>query len=134
MFSKLLNREVSLQFLVYAGVGAIGTLGHYAVLIFLVQAVQTRPFVASTFGFIVGGIINYVLNYKITFKSSKNHHQAFLQFFTVALFGLVLNSGVMWLGTEQFHVHYLIVQLLATFLVLVVNFLINKFWTFAQPS
>lgn len=112
--------------------GALGTIAHYSVLIFLVHSFEVRPILGSITGFIVGGLVNYFLNYYLTFRSSKNHKTAIVQFFLVAFFGLGINVFIMWLGTELYDFYYLYVQLLATFIILVVNFFINKIWTFSQ--
>ena len=63
---------ISKQFVRYAGVGAIGTLAHYGVLIALVQSRATGPLVASTLGFAVGAAVNYLLNYHVTFRSPQS--------------------------------------------------------------
>lgn len=124
--------KTSQQFFIFAGVGAIGTTGHYAVLILLVQILHTGPVIATSIGFIIGALINYILNYRITFNSNKQHHEALTKFFTVALLGAVLNGSMMSLGINIFNLHYLIAQVLATCIVLVLNFVANKYWTFAD--
>ena len=61
------------QFLMFAGVGAVGTGCHYTTLIFLVQFWKVDPVFASSFGFVVGAVINYILYFHFTFKSDKQH-------------------------------------------------------------
>jgi len=64
------------QFLMFAGVGAIGTVGHYTTLIVLVQFWKVDPVFASSFGFVVGAVINYILNYHFTFQSEAAYGSA----------------------------------------------------------
>ena len=123
--------KTSQQFLVFAGIGAIGTVGHYTTLILLVQLLHTNPVIASTIGFVTGALINYLLNYRITFNSNKEHHETLTKFFSVATLGAVFNGLIMSAGFHLFDIHYLIIQLIATGLVLVFNFMANKHWTFA---
>ena len=123
--------KTSQQFLVFAGIGAIGTVGHYTTLILLVQLLQTNPVIASTIGFVIGALINYQLNYRITFNSNKNHQETLTKFFSVAVLGAIINGLIMSAGFHLFDIHYLIIQLIATGLVLVFNFMANKHWTFA---
>lgn len=120
------------QFLIFAGIGVIGTSGHYAVLILLVHALHVEPVLATTLGFVVGALINYVLNYRITFKSNKKHREALSKFLAVAGSGAVANGVIMSVGVNTFDVHYLIMQLLATGVVLAFNFFANKYWTFSD--
>lgn len=129
---SLISHPTMRQFFVFAGVGAIGTLGHYLTLIVLVEIAAMQPVLASTAGFVVGALINYVLNYRYTFNSSKPHRQALLQFFIVAIIGAVLNSLIMYIGTVTLTLNYLLAQIIATGLVLIQNFILNKTWTFAS--
>ena len=124
--------NVPQQLVLYAGIGVIGTAGHYAMLILLVQLLYVSPVIATTIGFVTGATINYVLNYHITFSSSKRHGEAFAKFFLVASAGAVINSLIMLAGMKLLDVHYLIIQLFATGIVLLLNFLLNRHWTFAE--
>ena len=126
--------KTSQQFIIYAGIGAIGTIGHYATLVLLVQAIHAEPVFATTTGFVVGALINYVLNYRITFNSNKRHREALTKFFSVAAFGAVINATIMSAGINMFDAHYLVIQVIATCFVLALNFIANKYWTFADSQ
>lgn len=121
-----------LKFTSFAFVGAIGTLFHYLVLYFLVETQNVNPVSASGCGAITGLLVNYVLNYRITFKSQQSHIQTFPKFASIALIGLGLNLATMTVLTQQFY--YLYAQIMTTLLVLVWNFLANHFWTFQMES
>ncbi len=122
------------QFLFFSGVGAIGTLGHYLTLIAMVEVVSVRPVFSSILGFIVGALVNYFLNYHITFKSAKSHHEAMPKFFVVALVGLAMNTAIMGVTTESLGFHYLLAQVISTGLVLIWNFTGNRLWTFWERA
>ena len=126
-----MSMKSSRQFLLFSAIGAIGTGGHYACLIILVQCQLASPVVATTLGFAVGAAINYILNYRITFDSDKQHREALTKFLIVAAAGAVLNAGIMSAGLKIVDIHYLLIQLLATGIVLILNFSANKYWTFA---
>ena len=118
------------QFIAFSVIGAIGTAGHFAVLIISVQILSTDPVTGSMAGFLVGAIINYLLNYHVTFKSGTRHLESFPKFFTIAIIGLVLNISIMYVMTQW--LHYLVSQAIATAIVLIWNFLCNRFWTFRE--
>ena len=120
------------QFFYFTGLGAIGTAGHYATLIVLVQLWDVDPVIATTFGFIVGAVINYMLNYHITFQSDKRHVEALSKFLLVATIGAGINAFIMFVGVDGLKIHYLLAQIIATGIVLAWNFLVNKFWTFTD--
>ena len=120
------------QFLLFAGLGVIGTLGHYTTLIVLVQFWSVDPVFASSFGFVVGAIINYILNYHFNFQSDKRHTEALTKFLIVATIGAAINGYIMYIGVENTNINYLIVQIFATCVVLLWNFVLNRLWTFAH--
>ena len=118
------------QFFSFAAVGVVGTVAHYSTLIALVQITHVNPVVSSGAGFVIGALVNYALNYRLTFQSTKLHRDSMPKFFLVALVGLAFNTAIMELVTEIWKLHYLVGQILATGTVLVWNFTINRFWTF----
>ena len=89
---------------------------------------------ASVAGFTVGAIINYVLNYRFTFNSKKSHKEAMSKFFIVAIIGAIINTALMYVGVNLLHAYYLLAQIAATGIVLLWNFLINKYWTFGLEN
>jgi len=120
------------KFLHFSGVGIIGTLVHYSVLIFLVHVVAVSAVEASSAGFIAGALTNYLLNYRYTFASKKRHQEAMIKFFIVALIGLFFNALIMSFFTDALQLHYLLSQVIATALVLLWNFAANHMWTFHE--
>lgn len=120
------------QFLLFAGIGVIGTLGHYTILIVLVRFWAVDPVVASSIGFIAGALINYILNYHFTFQSDKRHAEALMKFLIVATIGAGINGLIMYIGVEHTNFNYLLVQIFATGVVLFWNFVVNKLWTFTH--
>lgn len=118
----------------FAGVGAIGTAGHYATLFVLVDLVGVGVVAASSAGFLVGGTINYLLNYKFTFQSQQSHTSTAPRFFAIALGGFLLNGAAMALFVSQIGLHYLLAQVITTGIILIWTFLANHYWTFGQST
>jgi 4-amino-4-deoxy-L-arabinose transferase-like glycosyltransferase len=116
------------KFISFSLVGVIGTLVHYSILYALVESYGFNPVWASGWGALAGLIINYVLNYSLTFKSQQSHVQTFPKFALIASFGLCLNMALMALLTH--HLYYLYAQVVTTGVVLIWNFFANSFWTF----
>lgn len=127
-------RRLSKRFLVFAACGLVGTLGHYLAMIALVQGLRVGPVAASVAGFLVGMGINYLLNYRFTFRSRKRHREAATKFFLVAWCGLALNTALMHALTGPMGLHYLVAQAGATAVVLFWNFVANHTWTFAHDG
>ncbi len=114
----------------YAGAGGVGTLLHYLVLTLCVEVFAMRPTLGTFLGASVGAAVNYALNYHFTFASSIPHRTALPKFLTVALLGVGINSGGMWLLLHLTRWHYLPSQMLCTIVVFTVGYIANAVWTF----
>jgi len=121
---------VLLQLIKYGTVGAAGTAAQYAILIGLVTGAGSSPVVASTIGAVAGAAVNYVLNYHYTFRSSRPHGVSLVKYFAVSVAGIALNALVLAAGTSLLGIHYFSAQVIATVVVLVSGFAVNRAWTF----
>jgi putative flippase GtrA len=120
------------RFLIYAAAGGVGTACQYAVLILLVQGGLSGPVPASAAGALAGAIVNYGLNYWITFKSQAGHLQTASRFGLIAAAGIALNTGLMHLLTVQLALNYLLAQIFSSAAVLVLTYSANTLWTFGS--
>lgn len=119
------------QFILFAGIGVIGTATHYLLLVCLVQLLKLHPVLATSCGFAAGALVNYILNYHYTFRSQLAHRTALTKFLIIALIGAGFNAAIMQFGISTLKLHYFIAQLAATAIVLLWNFAANKLWTFS---
>jgi putative flippase GtrA len=123
------------QFFLFAGIGLVGTAVLFALLFIQVQYFAINPVWASAVGFSAGAVVNYILNYRYTFRSSIRHRTGFPRFYGIALIGLLLNTLLMELLVEMLALYYLLAQLIASTLVLLWNFTANRTFTFGnRPS
>ena len=120
------------QFLRFIMVGATATFTTYLILIFLVEIGRMNVIGASVLGYVAGIAVNYKLNYGFTFRSERQHRIVIPKFIFVALVGLLLNTGLMFVGVNWFGVHYILAQLAAVAVVLVWSFTINRLWVFTN--
>lgn len=127
-------RGIARQFITYAGVGSLGTVAHYLLLLGLVEGMGVAPYLGAIAGFLLGAVVNYYLNHRITFRSQQRHQEALPKFLFVAAVGVVLTGGLMAWATEQLHLHYFVVQLVTTALLLLFTFAVNRLWTFRHPA
>jgi putative flippase GtrA len=115
-----------LRFCAYACVGAAGTGVQYVVLYALVSSKMLGAVAASC----IGAIVNYLLNYHLTFRSTSRHAHVAPRFFAVAAAGIAVNSVCMFLLANCLHVPYLIAQCAATVCVLATTYVANSIWAF----
>jgi putative flippase GtrA len=121
---------VSAPFVRYAGAGGAGTAVHYGTLTVVVELVGASPTVGTGIGALAGACVNYILNYHLTFASNMPHRRTAPRFFAIAALAAALSTAGMWFAVHRFHMHYLLAQLVCTFLVLVMGYALNRLWTF----
>ena len=124
--------DVSRQFSAFAGVGVVAAVAHYGTLIGLVEGFGVAPVSATLAGYILGGVVSYILNRRYAFRSDRPHREATWRFAVVAGVGFVLTGLVMALLNGRWGLPYLPAQLLTTGVVLVWSFAANRLWTFSS--
>jgi putative flippase GtrA len=116
-------------------VGGIATLVQYLTLIGSVERWHWNAVVASSLGYFLSAIANYLLNYYFTFRSDNRHRVAAARFALVAAAGLMLNALLMELLAEKLRLPYVVAQILATAGTLSWNYWANSKWSFGgRPS
>ena len=118
-------------FIRFAGVGAIGTAVHYALLVFLVSMLKLNPAAATMIGATGGAITNYLLNDRFNFKGNRGQRETAPRFFLMVLVGIVLNGAILKTLTLG-GLNYMVAQCLTTGGVLLINFYVCKVWIFRK--
>jgi putative flippase GtrA len=121
------------RFLQYAAVGAVATAAHYAILVGLVEAGVLAPQRAAALGAWVGAQVAFAGNAMFTFRGSGARLGGWLRFQITAVIGALLSFALVALGV-RLGLHYLLAQVVATLVNLVVTFEINRRWSFASPT
>ena len=126
------NGPLARQFATFSGVGLVAAVAHFGVLIALVEGTGMDAVRAALAGFVAGGMVSYVLNRRLTYRSDRPHREATWRFGAVAAVGFVLTWGFMAAFTRGLGAPYLPAQLVTTGIVLFWTFIANKLWTFSQ--
>jgi putative flippase GtrA len=121
------------RFVRFAAVGGVATAIQYALLVLLVSGWGMAPTPASSIGFALSAIVNYILNYRYTFRSNRAHGPAAAKFGALAGAGLLINAAIMHRVVAA-GVPYLLAQVCATAVVLFWNFIGNSLWTFGAQA
>ncbi len=117
----------------FAVVGVVATAIQYGILAVSVSLCDLRADIGSGIGFVGSASVNYLLNHRCTFRSTRPHSSALWRFLAVASVGLLLNVSLMALLAGRWHVHYLLAQVPVTGLTLLWNFIGSAFFSFADP-
>jgi putative flippase GtrA len=124
-----LLRHLGAQFTKFALAGGAGTALHYLLLIVLVSGFDVQAAHAAFVGAVAGACVVYLINRRYTFDSQRAHAQTLPRFAFMATIGALLNS--MLVGTiSASGMHFLLAQMIATIVILVINFIVSKLWIF----
>lgn len=123
------------QFVKFGIVGASGFVVNLAAFTVL-QKTTTMPFwLEFSIGFMIGGVSNYFLNRWWTFRSSGHAGKEGAQFLFVSFLALLLGNLVGWLLVSKLQYHHEhTVWFLSTVSGMILNFFVNKYWTFRSVT
>jgi putative flippase GtrA len=121
-------------FIRYSISGGVAAVAHFGLLIILVEWTNTNPTLASAIGFCIAIFVNYTLLYHYTFKAVGSHSVMFTRYVIVTVAMLGVNTTIFWILNEQQDVPYLMAQVVATGIVVMLNFNINRLYTFKSSA
>ena len=123
-------KSLALELSRYLTASVIGTVAHYCLMMALIYLATVDAVVASTCGAIIGAVIIYVLNYYVTFRSTKTHQVAATRFAIVAVLSVVMNGLILKGMLTWFDWHTMMLQGITTLTVFGLTYLLNRTWTF----
>lgn len=118
------------SFVRFLFVGGVATAIHYAIFYALFMGFNVTAVIATSIGFAVSAVFNFVANYHFTFRSTARVWTAACRYAMVAGAGLVINAAIFAILAEGLGVRYLLSQVVATGFVLVWNYLGGRHFTF----
>ena len=121
-----------MQFIKYCLAGSVAVFVHLAVLVLAVELFSVPPAEATAIGFSIGVLVNYFAQYHWTFSATDSHKTALPAFVAIALAGLALNSCIFWAAAEFFNLPYVASQIVATGLVVLFNFSLNRRYVYTD--
>jgi len=115
------------QILKFGVVGGGAFLIDYTVLYILTEFAGIYYLTSSVISFIVSLIFNYILSIYWVFDVTKKQTGKEIAIFVIlSVIGLGINQIVMYAGSDVFHIYYMFTKLVATFIVMVWNFVTRK--------
>ena len=115
------------QFFKFGVVGVIAFIVDYLSLYLLTEFLNVYYLISSIISFLLSIIVNYLLSIKWVFDIKKKQSFKDVIIFTLlSAIGLLINLLVMYLSVEVFKIHYMIGKLIATFIVMIWNFVTSK--------
>jgi putative flippase GtrA len=118
------------QFVKFVIVGVSNTLLAFTIYTVLLKVFGVWYLGASAIGFVVGAVNGFLLNRRWTFAGHVGDSLTPVRWGIVQGCGLVLNEGLLYLFVDGADIEKLLGQALATVIVTVITFLVNRAWTF----
>lgn len=133
LLSILRNNIVYVKFrdlILYGLIGALSSSLDFGVYTVLVKCLSLNYLLANSISVVVGITTSFTLNRKYNFKVSDKTVRRFAIFMTVGLCGLVLSNLILFVCINTIHINELLSKLLSIALVVILQFMANKFITF----
>lgn len=124
------SAHVVVQFVKFGIVGVSNTALAFGIYTLLLKGFGVWYLAASAIGFVVGAINGFLLNRRWTFAGHVGDSLTPVRWGVVQGCGLALNEGLLFLFVDGAGVEKLLSQALATGVVTVITFLVNRAWTF----
>ena len=134
LLKRVRERRGVRQFVKFGIVGASGFLVNFVLFTLLQRVVPDHTgagqyYAIYSVAFLAGGVSNYFLNRIWTFRSTGHAGKEGAQFLSVSVLALLVGLGVSALVSPTFGRGHK-TWFLATLSGIVVNFFVNKYWTF----
>ena len=122
---------ILLRFIRFGIVGASGMVVDFGVTWLCKEKLHWNKYISNSLGFILAATNNYVWNRLWTFQSTSDAvAREYTLFFIIALIGLGLNNGIIYLLHERLHLNFYFSKLIAIGCVTIWNFVMNYVFTF----
>lgn len=121
-------RELTVQFAKFGVVGVIAFCIDYGLFLFMTYVLGVNYLVASAVSFTISTVFNFAASMRYVFagKRGQTRTQQFVIFFVLSLVGLGLNQLILWACVDLLSWLAWIGKLVATFLVMIFNFVTRK--------
>ena len=118
-------------------VGIVATLVHISVFIFCIEILEIEPIWANFPAFGIAFIVGFSGHYHWTFKQNQHNGELLwwvnmLKFAVVSVFGLGLNSAIVYIIVNRLHLPYGYAVMLMATVVPLTAFVLSKHWAFTS--
>lgn len=133
--SEFINRyipQILINFFIYAIIGVLGAITDLGVFTLLFNYLQTHYLLAFLIGKTLGIIQNFILNSIFNFKVKDNLLKRFISFYLIGLTGISIGILLMYIFVDIKDFNPTISNIIITFCIAVIQYLINRFTTFKR--
>ena len=129
-----LAQNPAAQFIRYMIVALASFTGQYLAFGLMMSMLDLYPTLASALGYLVGSVINYVLNHIYSFRSQHRHGSTILRFYGAVAFGFCINTSCMFGLSELLAFGIWPSQVIASVVTVTLNFWVMKWLVFDRTA
>jgi putative flippase GtrA len=122
------------SFVRYAFVGCLGLVVDMGLFYVFYELLHVNYVLSNIVSSSVAVVHNFLLNTWITFKVKDKLFVRFLSFYSIALVGMALSSGMLALMIDVMHLNSMVSKAIAVFVVALLQYYVNKHWTFGEKK
>lgn len=115
-------------------VGLAATATHVACGLILAEAAGLAPIWANLLAFCIALFVSYLGNHSWTFAARGAHAFHFPRFTAIALAGLSLNQGIVYVMVGVMALDYRVALAVVVLVVPALSFMLNRGWVFARTQ
>lgn len=128
---KFLSDDLS-RFIKFGLVGVLNTIINW-ILFILLNSIGVYYIISNIIAYSISTLNSYLWNSKWVFKyTGDNVNQTTFKFITLNIIGLVLNTIILFLLVDIIKLPKIIALIIATGIVMILNYFINKLWVFKK--
>ena len=122
------HEKLFIQIFKFGIVGGTAFVIDFVFLYFFREFCHFPVLVSNTLSFCISVIYNYIASVKWVFdiNKEKDAKKQFIIFIVFSVMGLLLNDLIMWLSVDFLSIYYLLAKIIATFIVMIFNFVTRK--------
>lgn len=121
-----------ISFIKFGLVGVSNTLVNW-IIFFILNSIGVYYITSNIIAYLIATVNSYFWNSKWVFKYKKEESiRTSLKFILLNLIGLVLNSIILYLLVDLFNYNKMISLIIATGIIMIINYFINKVWVFKE--
>lgn len=130
LFVRLLNSS----FVKYALVGVVGLVVDMGLFYVFYEILHINYIVSNLISSSLAVVNNFILNSIFTFKVKNKLFYRFISFFSIALAGMALSSGMLAVMIDGMHLNSMVSKAISVFFVALIQYFVNKKLTFSERN
>lgn len=121
-------KKLIMQIIKFGIVGVIAFCVDYIFLLLFTEVINIHPTISTGLSFVISLIVNYLLSMRFVFKVNANisKQKEIIIFVVTSCIGLGINVLMMHFGYDVWHFDYRFVKIVATFVVMIWNYISKK--------